>query len=57
MNWDNSFGFVDPKDVLHGCHMLPAFVKGKQHTDGVGISWCAKDGKDYKMYHVGRYVW
>ena len=29
MNKDSSFGFVDPKDVLHGCYILPAFAKGK----------------------------
>jgi hypothetical protein len=29
MNKNYSFGFVDPKDVLHGCHILPAFAKGK----------------------------
>ena len=56
MNQDDSFGFVDPKDVLRGCHILPAFAKGEQHTDGVGISRCAKDRKDYKMYYVGRYA-
>ena len=54
MNRDDSFCFVDPKDVLHGCHLLPAFVKGGQHTNGLGISHCAKDGKDFKMYYVGQ---
>lgn len=54
MNRDDSFVFVDPKDVLHRCHILPAFAKGKQHANGVGISRSAKDGKDYKMYYVGR---
>jgi hypothetical protein len=29
MNDNHSFGFVDPKDVLRGCHILPAFAKGK----------------------------
>ena len=29
MNENRSFGFVDPKDVLRGCHILPAFAKGK----------------------------
>ena len=29
MNKNYSFGFVDPKDVLCGCHILPAFAKGK----------------------------
>jgi hypothetical protein len=52
----NSFGFVDPKEVLRGCHILPGFAKGRRHVDGVGISRCAKDSKDYKSYYVGRYV-
>lgn len=56
MHKSDSFGFVDPKDVLRGCHIIPAFANGKQHENGVGISRCAKDGQDYKLYYVGRYV-
>jgi hypothetical protein len=54
MNENRSFGFVDPKDVLRRCHVLPVFAKGKRQEDGVGISRCAKDGKDYNQYFVGR---
>jgi hypothetical protein len=54
MNEDDAFGFVDPKDVLRGCHIMPNFAKGKRHADGIGISRCAKDGKDYNRYYVGR---
>ena len=56
MNKNSSFGFVDPKDVLRGCHILPAFAQGKRQKDGIGISCCAKDGKDYNRYFVGRLV-
>jgi hypothetical protein len=56
MHHNNSFGFVDPADVLRGCHILPAFAKGKRQANGVSVSRCAKDGKDYKLYYVGRYV-
>jgi hypothetical protein len=49
-----AFGFVDPKDVLRGCHVMPVFAKGKKHPDGVGISRCARDGRDYHQYYVGR---
>jgi hypothetical protein len=52
MNKASSFGFVDPKDVLCGCHILPAFAKGQQQNDRVGISCYAKDGKDYIQYFV-----
>ena len=54
MNKNSSFGFVDPKDVLHGCHIIPAFAKGKRQDDGAGISRCAKDGKDYIQYFVNQ---
>jgi hypothetical protein len=51
---DDSLDFVDPKDVLHGCHIIPNFAKGKRHPDGKGFSPLAKDGEDYKEYYVGR---
>jgi hypothetical protein len=54
MNGEYAFDFIDPKDVLRGCHILPAFAKGKRHENGKGISHFAKDGKDYKRYYVGR---
>jgi hypothetical protein len=53
MHEDNSFGFVDPNDVLRGCHILPAFAKGKR-TANINVSRCAKDSKDYLLYYVGR---
>jgi hypothetical protein len=53
MNREDAFGFVDLKDVLHGCHILPAFAKGKRQLNGVGISRCAKDGNDFNRYYVG----
>ena len=56
MHRNGSFGFVDPRDVLRGCHILPAFAKGKRQADGVSASSCAKDGTDYHLYYVGRYV-
>ena len=56
MQHSDSFGFVDPREVLRGCHILPAFAKGKRHTNGVGVSRCAKDRNDYNAYYVGRYV-
>jgi len=56
MHHNDSFGFVDLGDVLHGCHILLAFAKGTWQTNVVSVSHCAKDGKDYKLYYVGRYV-
>jgi hypothetical protein len=53
-NRDDAFGFVDPKDVLRGCHIMPNIQKEKRYANGVGVSRCAKDGKDYNCYYVGR---
>jgi hypothetical protein len=54
MNGENAFDFVDPKDVLRGCHVMPIFAKGMRHPDGVGVSRYAKDAKDYNRYYIGR---
>ena len=56
MRGDDAFGFVDPKDVLRASHIIPNFAKKKRHTNGVGVSRCAKDGTDYNYYYVGRWV-
>lgn len=53
---NESFGFVDPKDVLRGCHIIPAFSAGKRPENRIDVSRCAKDSKDYKRYYIGRYA-
>jgi hypothetical protein len=52
---DDAFGFVDPSDVLRGCHIIQAFANGKVHLDGRGISPCATDMHDWRKYYVMRY--
>lgn len=51
---DNSFGFVDPSDVLRSCHIIPCFREGKLHADGKGLSHCAQDSEDWVQYYVNR---
>lgn len=51
---ENSFGFVDPAAVLRGCHIIPAFSRGKVHDDGCGLSRYAKDANDWSRYYVNR---
>jgi hypothetical protein len=53
---EGAFGFVDPEDVLRGCHVLPAFSKGRARADGVGLSTLAQDAKDWSRYYVNRCV-
>lgn len=50
------FSFVDPLDVLCGCHIIPRFQEGRCHSDGNGVSLCARDGLDWKEYYVNRSV-
>jgi hypothetical protein len=48
----DSFGFVDPDDILRCCHVIPHFTQGLQHLDGKGISLCAQDQLDWKSYYI-----
>ena len=52
----DAFGFIDPVDVLRGSHLPPAFRRGKVHSDGKGLSKCAGDARDWKVYYVNRFV-
>jgi hypothetical protein len=54
MTDDETFGFLDPSDVLRGCHIIPVFSKGKLHSDGKGLSRCAQDSTDWVEYYVNR---
>jgi hypothetical protein len=52
----NSFGFLNPSDVIRSCHIIPAFVTGKRYMDGRGLSLCARDSEDWRYYYVNRYA-
>ena len=52
----HAFGFIDPDDVLRGCHIIPQFSRGPRHLDGTGISHCAHDATDWHFYYVNRSV-
>ncbi|KAG6807859.1 hypothetical protein H0H93_000922 [Arthromyces matolae] len=54
----NSFGFVDPANVLRATHLIPNFYRGR--TDqylGPSISRREDEGdKDYERYYVNMFV-
>ena len=52
----HAFGFIDPQDVLRGCHVIPAFLSGRVHCDAISLSQCAKDAQDYNRYCIDRSV-
>ena len=49
-----AFDFVDPANVLRGCHVIPSFADGQLHPDGVAMSRWANDSGDWKRYHINR---
>ena len=51
---ESAFGFVDPVDVVRGCHIIPRFARGQSHPDGKGLSKVAQDSGDWFSYYVGR---
>lgn len=52
---DNAFGFVNPDDVLRGCHIIPAFSQGTlREADEVGMSRCAYDSDDSRAYYISQ---
>ena len=54
MDNESSFSFIDPADVLRGCHIIPAFSKGRRHPDGLGVLACTGDKDDWREYYVNR---
>jgi len=48
------FDFLDPADVLRGCHIILSFAKGKRHPEGLGMSACARDNDDLHGYFVNQ---
>lgn len=52
----DAFGFLDPAEVLRGCHIIPAFAKGRLHPDSnTSSSYMVKDSDDWRNYYVNRY--
>lgn len=49
-----TFDFLDPSDVLRGCHVIPSFASHKKHPDGLGLSACAGDKGDWREYYINR---
>jgi hypothetical protein len=54
MSDDDAFGFIDPSDVLRSSHLIPRFARGRQYSDGKGLSRCARDSSDWREYYVMR---
>lgn len=55
---DNSFGFLNPKEVIRGVHLIPAFEHGRT-SDYLARSIARQPSEkheDWAYYYVGMYV-
>jgi len=43
---DDAYGFVDPTNVIRGCHLILAFSSARIHPDGIPVSRNARDEGD-----------
>jgi hypothetical protein len=55
---NDSFGFLDPDDVLRACHIIPVYREGLACENGPGLSCCSQDHDhtDWKSYNINRYL-
>lgn len=51
---EDSFGFIDPSDVLRACHIIPLAKMDRAFPDGTGTSELAQDCSDWNSYIVNR---
>lgn len=49
-----AFGIIDPRVVLRGCHIIPAFASGQRNPGARGISPLARDKHDWREYYINR---
>jgi hypothetical protein len=49
-----SVDFLDPADILRGCHVVPSFASRRKHPDGLGVSGSAQDKDDWREYYINR---
>jgi len=55
---EDSVGFLDPADVLRGCHIIPAFAQKKCFSDSKEeLSKCAHEDRDWNVYYIFWQVW
>ena len=54
MSLDDTFGFLDPTDVMRAAHIIPSFRAGKCHSSLSSLSLCAKDKEDWRSYYQNR---
>ncbi|KAF7296983.1 hypothetical protein MIND_00930500 [Mycena indigotica] len=54
----DTFGFLDPSDIIHGCHLIPAFAHGHttQYLPKSMARQASEQDKDWKYFYVNMVV-
>ena len=55
MDDPDAFDFINPAEILRGCHLIPAFAKSRTSPDSDGSFPSANGSKDWKYYYVNKY--
>ncbi|KAG6376632.1 hypothetical protein JVT61DRAFT_1616 [Boletus reticuloceps] len=56
MSMEDAYGFVDPVDMLRGCHLIPAFAKGWMRPANTVLFPLSKDSDHWKYYYINKFV-
>jgi hypothetical protein len=54
MSCEDSFGFLNPDDVIQASHIIPCMKEGFVHRDQTGLSHCTQDNADRKLYYINQ---
>ena len=54
VNNEDAFSFVDPMEVQRGCHLIPAFAKGRLDPSGAAPSSVSQDANAWRYYYVNK---
>ncbi|KAJ7760884.1 hypothetical protein DFH07DRAFT_740473, partial [Mycena maculata] len=52
---DQAFGFLDPAEIIRGCHLIPAFHHGRTSSllgPSIARHYHGEDNEDYTYYYV-----
>ncbi|KAI0070617.1 hypothetical protein K474DRAFT_1566263, partial [Panus rudis PR-1116 ss-1] len=54
----DAFGFLDPDDVIHAAHVIPAFAHGRTDSLLAGMTVARPTGEldDWRYYYVNLFV-
>jgi hypothetical protein len=49
---EGAYDFIDPADIVRGCHIIPAFAQGKCDMNGRGSAEAAHLARGWNKYYI-----